>query len=1090
MLPLLTGRVGLVSAARAGGHRRRGQKPHTLGAVLVIRLIETGRVSSSVIFGILAWMCARHWRRAGGLPLRSAAWAFSALSVAAAVLSVVGTGASGGGAPARALAFALLMLVPYLLYRLAAAFAGPAPIRDRIALGSCVVASVGNLLAGAGLGERGGAAGVILGASALYWTALGTVAASLLWSAGRGQPEIALRRMRMMSVGVGGVTLALLAADAAARAGSVIGAVACQTAALAGALTLHLGLAPPQLVRMAWRRKLEDGLQRAVTELILATGPEEVAAGMLPHVAAIVGGNGAALLDEEGVVVGSLGLEARDLPDLASFSADWPAGARFTDRRIELKLRSGWLIVVGSNCTPFFGRDEVHLLRALGTLAELALERCRLNQLQRKANLSLEREREFSDSLIESSGDGIFAFDCDCRYTVWNPEMERISGLPRSKVIGNLAADVFPFLAGIGELDSYREALAGGSVSARNGAYRFPRGKWGYFETVYSPQYGKSGEVVGGIGVVRDVTQQKESQEALRLQAERLREQAELLELAHDAIIVRDLQEKTVYWNKGAELTYGWSRDEAVGQDLNRLLKTKYPQSVESFRSQLERDGRWEGELEQAQRDGSEPVIVASRQVVMTDAEGRPKAVLAINRDVTARVEAERTAIENEARALHDALTGLPNRPLFLDRLKAALSRTHRTDRPVGVLFLDVDYFKELNDRLGHAGGDRVLIAVAERLRGVMRPSDVVARFGGDEFTIMCEDITGPEDVVTIADRIARALSAPLSVGDEQVETLTCSIGSAISTRSGQHHQELLTNADVALYRAKERGRARHEIYDDDLRRRMAERKALELALDRALDGAEFEVHYQPQVDLESGLVVGAEALVRWRHPQRGLVVPEEFISFAEERGTIVPIGSWVLRESLREAAGWAEQTPNGDPVISVNLSAAQLSQPDLDVLVGRALDNAGVAPDALCLEVSESVLMADVEAASTTLRALKSVGVKLTVDDFGTGYSSLASLDRFPVDYLKIDGSFVSEIGKDPRGATVVDAAIQLAHTLGLETIAEAVESKEQLDVLVELGCDSAQGFLFSPPRESAYMRRLVRAPNGIKTNGSPVSG
>jgi predicted signal transduction protein with EAL and GGDEF domain len=377
------------------------------------------------------------------------------------------------------------------------------------------------------------------------------------------------------------------------------------------------------------------------------------------------------------------------------------------------------------------------------------------------------------------------------------------------------------------------------------------------------------------------------------------------------------------------------------------------------------------------------------------------------------------------------------------------------------------------------------LIAVAERLRGVMRPSDVVARFGGDEFTIMCEDITGPEDVVTIADRIARALSAPLSVGDEQVETLTCSIGSAISTRSGQHHQELLTNADVALYRAKEQGKARHEIFDDDLRRRMAERKALELALDRALDGAEFEVHYQPQVDLESGLIVGAEALVRWRHPQRGLVVPEEFISFAEERGTIVPIGSWVLRESLREAAGWTEQTPNGEPVISVNLSAAQLNQPDLDDLVGRALDNAGVAPDALCLEVSESVLMADVEAASTTLRALKSLGVKLTVDDFGTGYSSLASLDRFPVDYLKIDGSFVSEIGKDPRGATVVEAAIQLAHTLGLATIAEAVESKEQLDVLVELGCDSAQGFLFSPPREPAYMQRLLRAPNGIKANG-----
>jgi EAL domain-containing protein (putative c-di-GMP-specific phosphodiesterase class I) len=287
------------------------------------------------------------------------------------------------------------------------------------------------------------------------------------------------------------------------------------------------------------------------------------------------------------------------------------------------------------------------------------------------------------------------------------------------------------------------------------------------------------------------------------------------------------------------------------------------------------------------------------------------------------------------------------------------------------------------------------------------------------------------------------------------------------------------------LYRAKEQGRARHEIYDDDLRRRMAERKALELALDRALDAAEFEVHYQPQVDLESGQVTGAEALVRWRHPQRGLVVPEEFISFAEERGTIVPIGSWVLRESLREVAGWASEAPNGEPIISVNLSAAQLNQPDLDLIVGRALETAGVAPDSLCLEVSEADLMADVDAASATLRALKSLGVRLTVDDFGTGYSSLASLDRFPVDYLKIDGSFVGEIGKDPRGATVVDATIQLAHTLGLATIAEKVENKEQLDVLVELGCDSAQGFLFSPPRESAYMQRLLSSPNGMVPKG-----
>jgi diguanylate cyclase (GGDEF)-like protein/PAS domain S-box-containing protein len=1042
----------------------------------VDRLMEAARLVSAAGFGVLASLSFRLGKRPGVRPARPATLLFATLAAASAVTFIV----EGGGG--RVVAMALLTLIPYPLLRIARLFAAPGRAVDRAVVVSSGAVCLA-LLAG-GASGLGGPWPRLLSAVAVAHLAVWTgVSAHALWSSGGRQPGVTRRRMRTMSLGAAGMGLALVGDELALRGGSLLGATLAQGAALAFAWWFYAGLAPPRFLRRRWRRREQDDLGGAMSELILATRPEEVAAGMLPHVARIVGGRGAALIDEDGVVVGLHGLEAEDLPDLASFVGDWPSGTQVTDNRIELKLRSGWLIVVGSNSTPYFGADEVYLLRSLGALAELALERCKLNEMQRRVHESLEREREFSQSLIDSSGDGIFAFDRDLRYRLWNPEMESISGVRRSDVIGRRAFEVFPFLSGIGEIDSYREALTGKNVSARHGAYRFPAGRWGYFETHYSPQFGKNGEVVGGLGVVRDVTQQKESQEALRLQAERLREQAELLELAHDAIIVRNLDDAIVYWNKGAELTYRWTRDEAIGRDLHRLLDTKFPESRESFTAQLRKEGRWEGELEHATR-GKGTVIVASKQVVMNDAHGQPKSVLEINRDITARKEAELAALENEARALHDALTGLPNRPLFLDRLKAALSRTNRTERPVGVLFLDVDHFKELNDSMGHAAGDRVLIAVAERLKSAIRPSDVVARFGGDEFTIMCEDISGPEDVVTIAERIARALNAPLRIGDEQIETLTCSIGSAISTRAGQNPQELLTNADVALYRAKEQGRARHEIYDDDLRRRMAERKALELALDRALDAAEFVVHYQPQFDLESGRIMGAEALVRWRHPQRGLVVPEEFISFAEERGTIVPIGSWVLRESLREAAGWASDGGK-EPVVSVNLSGPQLSQPDLDLLVGRALEKAGLPPEALCLEVAESVLMADVEAASTALRALKSVGVKLTMDDFGTGFSSLASLERFPVDYLKIDGSFVNDIGKEPRGATVVAAAIQLGHTLGLATIAEAVESKEQLDVLVDLGCDSAQGFLFSPPRESAYIQRLLGASNGNGREG-----
>jgi diguanylate cyclase (GGDEF)-like protein len=426
-------------------------------------------------------------------------------------------------------------------------------------------------------------------------------------------------------------------------------------------------------------------------------------------------------------------------------------------------------------------------------------------------------------------------------------------------------------------------------------------------------------------------------------------------------------------------------------------------------------------------------------------------------------------------RALHDSLTGLPNRALLMDRLAVALDRSRRTQTPVAVMFLDVDGFKQINDTHGHGAGDRVLIGLAERLRAMLRPMDSVARFGGDEFALLFEDVSSEREVVLIAERITHAARLPLSLDHGDV-TITVSIGIAIVTDPAIHPETLILEADAAMYRAKERGPSHYELFDENSRRRAIERIELEAALRQAVERHELRVHYQPRIALEGEpRVTGFEALVRWEHPERGLIGPREFMPLAEETGLVIQIGEYVLDEALHQLGRWHATRP--EVSISVNLSPRQLEDTGLVSMLARAIRSTDSDPRSLYLEVSESACSANPDASLRMLEAVKALGVRLAIDDYGTGSSSLSNLRRLPVDVLKIHESFVSRLGSD-AGGSIVGAVVELAHALGLGAVAEGVETTAQLERLRRLGCDGAQGFLLGrpvPDTEAAAMLAIA---------------
>src|SRR4051812_36468784 len=459
-----------------------------------------------------------------------------------------------------------------------------------------------------------------------------------------------------------------------------------------------------------------------------------------------------------------------------------------------------------------------------------------------------------------------------------------------------------------------------------------------------------------------------------------------------------------------------------------------------------------------AVREGAQDVIVKNR----ADEQG-------LRRAVVLAIERKRVEARLAHQALHDDLTGLPNRELFLDRLGQAMSRLGRHASSVAVLFLDLDRFKAVNDGLGHAAGDELLRCVAVRLESVLRAGDTAARLGGDEFAVLCEDVAGERHAVGVAERVGEALREPFALGGDAVYVRS-SVGIALAVDGSEDPAELVREADTAMYRAKERGGGVYEVFDDGMRARTVRRRETEVALRRALELGELAVRFLPQVELETGAVCGAEALLRWDDPERGLVSPLDFIATAEETGLILPIGAWVLEEALRSARRWPGL------VTAVNLSARQSCHPDIVDVVAGALERTGAEPGTLLLEIAEGAVTEDLEGAGATLRRLEALGVRLALDDFGTGPSSLRALQRLPVDEVKLDGSLVALIGEDDQADALLSAIISLAHSSGLRTVAENVETQAQADRLAELGCDLAQGFFFHRPLDADGLVELLR--------------
>ena len=562
--------------------------------------------------------------------------------------------------------------------------------------------------------------------------------------------------------------------------------------------------------------------------------------------------------------------------------------------------------------------------------------------------------------------------------------------------------------------------------------------------------------------VSRDITQRRAGEEALRQAEEKYRS---IFENAVEGIFQTTPAGKYLDANLSLARIYGFDSVEELRTTFSDIAGQLYtePKRRAEFVALINKQSEISNFESQIRRKNGELIWISENARAVRDENGTIVYYEGTVEDITATRDDKQQLLHD---ALHDQLTGLSNRALFMDRLEQSFARLVRhPDHLFAVLFLDFDRFKNINDSLGHLAGDELLKAIARRLQDCLRPGDTVSRFGGDEFALLLEDVTDLSDATLVAERVQNAMRKPFQLGAQEVFS-SASIGIALGHGNYERAEDLLRDADMAMYRAKARGKARHEVFDAEMHTRAVALLQLETDLRWAIERNEFRLYYQPIVKVEDQRIIGFEALIRWQHPERGLVAPAEFIPIAEETGWILPIGRWVLEEACAQLAQWQAEFASAEPLsMSVNLSGKQFSQTDLIEVVETVIRESGIAPGTLKLEITESAIMEDAQIVTQRLLELRELGVLLGLDDFGTGYSSLSYLHRFPLDTLKIDRSFVSRLLEDGENREIVRTIVTLGKNLGMDVVAEGVEQIKQLEDLRGLNCQHAQGYLFARP-------------------------
>jgi len=705
-----------------------------------------------------------------------------------------------------------------------------------------------------------------------------------------------------------------------------------------------------------------------------------------------------------------------------------------------------------------------HHCARLPVAARLALDRCAQRRSARMA------ERRFRD-LFERVPIGLYRITPEGGILDANPALAQIAGFPERAAL--LACNAVDFFMSAESFRRWRERvevqetvrnfegsvrrLDGGVIWVRHSAraVRDADGRTRYYE-----------------GAVEDITEARRAAEALRASEAHLRAvvdaEPECVKLLGPDGLVRQMNAA------GLALLEADGPEQVIGKPVMDLIAPEHRETFRAFNESVLRGNRGSLEFEIVSLKGTRRWL-ETHAVPLRDEKGETLH-LGITRDIGERKRAEERL---NYLAHYDSVTGLPNRTLLADRMQQAMIEAQRHERLVGIVFLDLDRFKNINDSLGHEVGDQLLRAVAERLTGAVRKGDTVARLSGDEFTLVLADMAHVDDAVRVAQKILDVFMQPFRIAGREL-FFTASMGITLYPFDEQEVEGLLRNADVAMYRAKELGRNSYHFYTAEMTVKAEESLALENEMRRALKRKEFSLHYQPVVDLRSGRIAGMEALLRWNHGERGPISPAQFIPLAEETGLIVPVGEWVLRAACAQAKGWHDAGFR-ELRLAVNISARQFQDKNFAFVVARILEETGLDPRALDLEITESVIMQQAEASVATLREFSARGVSFSIDDFGTGYSSLSYLKRFPIDFLKIDRSFVRDITTDTDDATLVATMITMAHGLGIKAVAEGVETQAQLAFLDEHRCDAIQGYYFSRPVPAEEFASLLRAKKSL---------